>query len=67
MGCSYSHFGISAVKLPELIAHANIEEETLTELQQKLVDFLKFLQKNQNTFFLSTYHVLEDTETSSNQ
>lgn len=52
------------VKLPELLAYANIEEDTLIELQQKLVDFLKFLQKNQSAFFLSTYHVAENTETS---
>ncbi|XP_062155440.1 protein MRG1 isoform X4 [Alnus glutinosa] len=43
------------VKLPELLAYVNIEEETLTRLQQKLLDFLKFLQKNQSTFFLSAY------------
>ncbi|GLT40192.1 hypothetical protein SLA2020_143450 [Shorea laevis] len=54
------------VKLPELLFYANIEEETLLELQQKLVDFLKFLQKNQGLFFLSTYHVAEDVETSTN-
>ncbi|KAK9949040.1 hypothetical protein M0R45_004586 [Rubus argutus] len=43
------------VKLPELLAYVNIEEETLTRLQQQLLDFLKFLQKNQSTFFLSSY------------
>ncbi|KAM5576669.1 protein MRG1 [Rosa sericea] len=43
------------VKLPELLAYVNIEEETLTRLQQQLLDFLKFLQKNQSTFFLSAY------------
>ncbi|KAK3221666.1 hypothetical protein Dsin_008691 [Dipteronia sinensis] len=43
------------VKLPELLAYVNIEEETLTRLQQKLIDFLKFLQKNHSTFFLSAY------------
>ncbi|GMY11831.1 protein MRG1 isoform X1, partial [Fagus crenata] len=43
------------VKLPELLAFVYIEEETVTHLQQKLLDFLKFLQKNQNTFFLSAY------------
>nr|DAD41373.1 TPA_asm: hypothetical protein HUJ06_015696 [Nelumbo nucifera] len=43
------------VKLPELLAYASIEEETMTRLQQKLLDFLKFLQKNQSAFFLSTY------------
>lgn len=43
------------VKLPELLAYVKIEEETLIRLQQKLLDFLKFLQKNQGTFFLSAY------------
>ncbi|XP_020103129.1 protein MRG1 isoform X2 [Ananas comosus] len=43
------------VKLPELLAYVNMEEEALNKLQQKLFDFLKFLQKNQNSFFLSTY------------
>ncbi|KAJ4962526.1 hypothetical protein NE237_022465 [Protea cynaroides] len=43
------------VKLPELLDNVNIEEETLTRLQQKLHEFLKFMQKNQSTFFLSTY------------
>ncbi|CAL2267615.1 unnamed protein product [Prunus armeniaca] len=43
------------IKLPELLAYVNIEEETQTLLQQKLLNFLKFLQKNQSTFFLSAY------------
>ncbi|KAI3684667.1 hypothetical protein L6452_33892 [Arctium lappa] len=43
------------VKLPEILYHANIEEETLTEVQHKLQDFLKFLQKKERLFFLSTY------------
>ncbi|XP_059634686.1 protein MRG1-like [Cornus florida] len=51
------------VKLPELLYYANIEGETLTELRQKLVDFLKFLQKNQSAFFLSAYQTLEDFDT----
>ncbi|CAK7347483.1 unnamed protein product [Dovyalis caffra] len=50
------------VKLPELLVHANIDKETLTELHQKFVDFLRFLQKNQSAFFLSTHHVPEDSE-----
>ncbi|KAH9758117.1 protein MRG2 [Citrus sinensis] len=55
------------VKLPELLVHAKIEEETLTLLQHKLVDLLKFLQKHQSTFFLSRYHSAEDVETSANK
>ncbi|MCL7047901.1 hypothetical protein MKW94_015213 [Papaver nudicaule] len=43
------------VKLPELLAYANIEEEASTRLHTKLIDLLKYLQKNQSTFFLSAY------------
>ncbi|KAL6885536.1 hypothetical protein ACP4OV_010315 [Aristida adscensionis] len=45
------------VKLPELLAFVNMEEEALNKLQQKLLDILKFLQKNQSSFFLSVYEV----------
>ncbi|XP_010943212.1 protein MRG1 isoform X1 [Elaeis guineensis] len=55
------------VKLPELLAYVNMEEEALAKLQLKLVDFLKFLQKNQSSFFLSAYDaskgVVDDTDT----
>ncbi|KAF9678549.1 hypothetical protein SADUNF_Sadunf07G0046300 [Salix dunnii] len=50
------------VKLPELLAYVNIEEDTSTRLQQKLLDFLKFLHKNQSTFFLSAYDVSKVSE-----
>ncbi|KAG6550995.1 hypothetical protein Mapa_007611 [Marchantia paleacea] len=43
------------VKLPELLVFINMEEEALNQLQQRLQDFLKFLQKNQSNFFLSMY------------
>ncbi|EPS71371.1 hypothetical protein M569_03388, partial [Genlisea aurea] len=43
------------VKFPDLLAHIKVEEETLVQLQQKLVEFLRFLQTNQMTFFLSEY------------
>uniref|UniRef100_A0A0D3HMV1 Uncharacterized protein n=1 Tax=Oryza barthii TaxID=65489 RepID=A0A0D3HMV1_9ORYZ len=43
------------VKLPELLASVNMEEDALNKLQQKLLDILKFLQKNQSSFFLSAY------------
>ncbi|KAL9237985.1 hypothetical protein vseg_012469 [Gypsophila vaccaria] len=43
------------VKLPALLYELNIEEETLRVLQQILLDFLKFLQKNQSMFCLSSY------------
>ncbi|EPS69378.1 hypothetical protein M569_05388 [Genlisea aurea] len=44
------------VKLPELLGHVRVEEETLVQLQQKLVEFLRFLQSNQTSFFLSDYY-----------
>lgn len=50
------------VKLPEILHDANIEEETLLNLQPKILDLLKFLQKNQSTFFLSTYQTPEDLD-----
>ncbi|XP_042502954.1 protein MRG1-like isoform X2 [Macadamia integrifolia] len=50
------------VKLPELLDYVNIEEETQTRLQQKLLEFLKFMQKNQNAFFLSTYDSSKGSE-----
>ncbi|KAM0882543.1 hypothetical protein ACQ4PT_032239 [Festuca glaucescens] len=43
------------VKLPELLASVNMEEDALNKLHQKLLDILKFLQKNQVAFFLSAY------------
>ncbi|KAG1327157.1 protein MRG1 [Cocos nucifera] len=37
----FQHIVIS-IKLPELLAYVNMEEEALAKLQQKLVDFLKY-------------------------
>jgi len=45
------------VKLPQLLAHTNMEEDAANVLQQKLNEFLKFLQKNHSTFFLTEYPV----------
>ncbi|KAG6401241.1 hypothetical protein SASPL_138091 [Salvia splendens] len=43
------------VKLPELLAYVKIDEETLIRLQQRLLEFIKFLQNNESAFFLSAY------------
>ncbi|KAG8384327.1 hypothetical protein BUALT_Bualt04G0106700 [Buddleja alternifolia] len=43
------------VKLPELLAYVKIEEETLIRLQQKMFEFLKFLQKKESTYFVAAY------------
>ncbi|KAK6128594.1 hypothetical protein DH2020_037669 [Rehmannia glutinosa] len=50
------------VKLPELLAYVKVEEETLLRMQQKLLEFLKFLQNNESTFFLSSYDGPKVTE-----
>ncbi|KAL2499629.1 Protein MRG1 [Abeliophyllum distichum] len=50
------------VKLPELLAFVKIDAETLIRMQQKLHEFLKFLQKNESTFFLATYDGPKITE-----
>ncbi|CAH9060609.1 unnamed protein product [Cuscuta epithymum] len=47
------------VKLPELLAYLKIEEETMLHLQQKLLDILKFMQKNQGAFFVSAYDTIK--------
>ncbi|KAL5714070.1 hypothetical protein ACHQM5_016079 [Ranunculus cassubicifolius] len=54
------------VKLPEILAQASIEEETLAQLLLILHDFLKFLQKNQGTLF-STYDGSPSVEGSINE
>ncbi|XP_019437921.1 PREDICTED: protein MRG2-like isoform X2 [Lupinus angustifolius] len=61
------HFLRLLVKLPELMSNAGIEKETMTEIQEQTVDFLRFLQRNHNAFFLSTYHVHEDMENKNNK
>ncbi|XP_057779562.1 protein MRG1-like [Salvia miltiorrhiza] len=48
------------VKLPEMLSFVHIEMETLSELQQRLVDFLRFLQSNQREFFYSNYEKAEE-------
>ncbi|KAK8914366.1 hypothetical protein KSP39_PZI024014 [Platanthera zijinensis] len=50
------------VKLPELLSYVNMEEDALGKLQLKLLDLLKFLQKNQSLFFLSAYTVSKNME-----
>ncbi|KAK2445647.1 hypothetical protein P8452_23258 [Trifolium repens] len=55
------------VKLPEILFHANIEDDTLVELHTQILDFLRFLRRNQRAFFLSSYHVQEDVENSSDK
>ncbi|KAL8030008.1 hypothetical protein ABFX02_14G259600 [Erythranthe guttata] len=47
------------VKLPDMLSCMHIETETLTELQQRLNDLLRFLQVNQSSFFDSNYQKSE--------
>ncbi|KAL5556921.1 hypothetical protein UlMin_039157 [Ulmus minor] len=50
------------VKLPELLSYVNMEEETQTTLQQKLLDFLRFIQKNHSSFLDSAYDSAKSVE-----
>eukprot|EP00123_Amoebidium_parasiticum_P017175 comp23742_c0_seq1/m.40978 comp23742_c0_seq1/g.40978 ORF comp23742_c0_seq1/g.40978 comp23742_c0_seq1/m.40978 type:complete len:302 (-) comp23742_c0_seq1:514-1419(-) len=43
------------VKLPMLLAHTNMEEESLKVLITHLQEFLKYLSKNATTLFMSEY------------
>nr|XP_043632840.1 protein MRG1-like [Erigeron canadensis] len=52
------------VKLPELLPYVNIEEDLMIHLHKKFLDFLKFLLKNQSSFFLSSYEDSKASETS---
>ncbi|XP_076916271.1 protein MRG1-like [Bidens hawaiensis] len=52
------------VKLPELLPYVNIEEDLAMRLQHKFLDFLKFLQKNQTSFFISSYDGSKDSDSS---
>ncbi|KAL8528747.1 hypothetical protein ACS0TY_006270 [Phlomoides rotata] len=49
------HFLRLFVKLPELLTHVKIDEETLIRLQQKLLEFLKYLQSNESSLFVAAY------------
>ena len=54
------------VKLPELLIHVKMAEETLKELQDEFVDILRFLRNNQSSLFVSTYKAVEEMEKQEN-
>lgn len=41
------------VKLPELLPLTNIPHQNYAALETRLMDFVKFLQKHQSSFFLA--------------
>ncbi|XP_062099570.1 protein MRG1-like isoform X2 [Humulus lupulus] len=55
------------VMLPELLYHANIEEDALVELILQFNDFLKYLRENQRKWFRTGYYVADDTDTSADE
>eukprot|EP00937_MAST-01D_sp_MAST-1D-sp2_P000529 g529.t1 len=48
------------VRLPYLLAQTDLDEGEMQQLQAKLGDVLKFLQKRQAVFFLKEYQRVED-------
>ncbi|KAL9273420.1 MRG1-like protein [Drosera capensis] len=53
---------VVAVKLPDILSSLNMEEETITMLQLKLTEFLKFMEMNHSSFFLASYDESKPTE-----
>ena len=43
------------VRLPYLLAQTNVTEAEMVHIQNKLGEFLKFMQKHQSTLFMSDY------------
>ena len=41
--------------MPELLAHTNMDQQSVNKLREHLDEFIRFLSKNQETFFLTTY------------
>ncbi|KAF8471968.1 MRG-domain-containing protein [Kalaharituber pfeilii] len=43
------------VSMPELLAHTNMDQQSVNKLREHLDDFVKFLSKNHETYFLTSY------------
>jgi len=50
------------VRLPTLLAQTSLSPQEVTQIQSKLGEFLRFLQKNHERFFLSEYEIAEVKE-----
>lgn len=49
-----------AVRLPVLLASSNISPRELHQIQVRLNDFLKFIQKNSAAWFVTEYEAASD-------
>mmetsp|Transcript_4193 Transcript_4193/g.5406 ORF Transcript_4193/g.5406 Transcript_4193/m.5406 type:complete len:298 (-) Transcript_4193:271-1164(-) len=47
------------VRLPTLLAQTSLSPQEVNQVQSKLGEFLRFLQKNHENFFLSEYEIAE--------
>ncbi|KAF4384006.1 hypothetical protein F8388_018758 [Cannabis sativa] len=54
--------GWVVVLMPELLYHANMEEEALVELIENFNDFLKYLRMNQGACFRSDCYIADATD-----
>jgi hypothetical protein len=50
----------AAVRLPVLLGSATIPERELTQIQPRLNDFLKYMQKHAASLFLVEYQLAEE-------
>ncbi|ETL35044.1 hypothetical protein F441_13137, partial [Phytophthora nicotianae CJ01A1] len=56
-----SYVGVSVtVRLPVLLASSNISPRELNQIQARLNDFLKFIQKNSAAWFVTEYEAASD-------
>ncbi|KAJ3136144.1 Esa1p-associated factor [Physocladia obscura] len=49
------------VQLPQLIAHTNMDQETITVLKDHFVEFLKYMEVNASQLFLQAYEAASPT------
>ncbi|CAM9802988.1 unnamed protein product [Phaeothamnion confervicola] len=52
------------VRLPALLAETALSQQEVSQIQVKLAEFLRFLQKNQAEFFLAEYEPWEVVQAS---
>lgn len=41
--------------MPELIAHTNMDQQSVNKLREHLDEFLRFLARNQDQYLMVTY------------
>lgn len=53
-----------AVRLPVLLGSTNLSPHELSQIQSRLNDFLKFMQKNSAAWFVTEYQLVDEAAAS---